>query len=136
MVELLEKTIHPIASFIASTDSLERAVEMASNGKFNVITLDLKLADSDREKSLRAIRKLKENNVAVVVISGLPVNGLKDEAMAAGADAFIQKDGSFNSRAVMVALHIATLKLPKDSYRSDSFLGHVDLLDQIVHTAA
>lgn len=136
MVELLKATIHPITSFIASTDSLDEAMKMVENGKFNVVTLDLNLTDSSREQSLRAIRKLKDSNVAVVVISGLPIKGLKEEALAAGADAFIEKDGTFNSRAVLVALHIATLKLPKESYRSDSFLRHVDLLDQIVHTAA
>lgn len=136
MIELLQITLRPIYSTFDHTDSLEEALRMVQDKKYNVVTLDLRLLDAGKEESLRAIRSFKEHNVAVVVISGIIDPHIKDEVMSAGADAYIQKDGSFNSHAIMVALNIATLKLPKESYRSDSFLDHVKLLDRIVHTAA
>lgn len=135
MVELLRITMRPIASHIDSTDSLAEARRMVQEGNYNVLTLDLRLVDSGKYESMAAIREFKRASVAVVVISGLISANLKEEVMASGADAFVHKDGSFSSQAILVALNVASLKLPRESFRSDSFLEHVDLLYNLTHRA-
>lgn len=133
MVQLLSRTIAPIASFIDSTPSLEQALSKVEHGSFNIVILDLRLVDSDKEKSLEAIRAFKQFHVAVVVMSGISDPRLKEESIAAGADGFVGKMGDFNSRAILVALNVATLNLPKDSDRSDSYERHVALLQNLCH---
>lgn len=133
MVELLTRYLEAIASFIASADNLHDALDLARLDHFNVIILDLRLQKTGKEEAFAAIREFKNHNAAVVVVSGIPDPHLREDALAAGADSFVAKDGSFGERAMLLATNIATLKLPHDSYRSDSYLQHVDLLHKMVH---
>lgn len=128
MVEILKRHLQPVSSLIESTDELDAALMMAETSRFNLIILDLKLRLTGKEEALHAIRKLKSCGVVVVVVSGLSEPNIKEEVMAAGADAFVSKDGSFNSRSLLLAASIATLHLPRDSFMSDTFTQHVDWL--------
>lgn len=144
MIEILRRYLNPMASLIESSEELPEALEMAKGGNFNVVVLDLKLRLTGKEEALEAIHVFKHYNCAVVVVSGmpnidtfdlktgLPVPSLKDEVMAAGASGFVPKDGTFGSRAMLIATNIATLNLPRGSYQSDSYLAHVDLLHKMV----
>lgn len=91
MVDALRRLLEPIASHIDSTDDLMPALELADRNAYNVVILDLRLTTSGKEESLGAIRHFKEKNASVVVVSGIPEAQLKDEALAAGADAFVPK---------------------------------------------
>lgn len=133
MVELLTTFLTPIASYIESTGDLQSALKAAHERKFNVIILDLRLKTTGKEEAFDAIRDFKRNDASVVVVSGLPDPHLKEDALAAGADCFVPKDGDFGSRAMLIATHIATLKLPPGSYKSDSYLQHVEMLHKMVH---
>lgn len=132
MVEILRRYLKPMASKIDDSNDLMEALEMAKTGNYTVVILDLRMRRTDKEESLHAVREFKSHNAAVVIVSGIPDPDLKDEVMAAGADAFLPKDGTFSSRALLLATNIATLKLPKGAYQSDSYLNHVELLHRMV----
>jgi len=133
MVEMLKGLMQPMASYIDSTDNLAHAIEMAKVGKFNLILFDLKLIGTGKDEALNAIRHLKEDNAVVVVVSGLPQPNLKNEVMAAGADAFVPKDGTSMTRALLLAANVAIMHLPRESFKSDSFSEHIQLLDKLAH---
>lgn len=132
MVEVLTRYLRPLASKIDGTYDLFTGLDMAAVGKYNVVILDLRMQTTDKDDAMHAIRQFKSYNAAVVVVSGLPDDHIKEDVLAAGADAFVAKDSRFSSQAMMLATNIATLKLPKDSYKSDSYLDHVNLLHQMV----
>jgi len=135
MVEILSRFMQPIASLIDSTDNLRDGMEMVSKNNYNVVVLDLKLLNTGKEEAFAAIRWMKQFKTAVVVVSGLQEPNLKEDVLAAGADAFVAKDGNFNQRSLLIAANIATLKLPRDSFRSDSFSEHVKMLTNLVNAA-
>jgi DNA-binding response OmpR family regulator len=131
MVEILRRFLEPMASQIDSTDNLNQAVEMAWSRKYNVVIQDLRLGRTGKAEGLLAIREFKRAGAAVVVVSGLPEPHLKDDVLAAGADAFVAKDSDFGRRAMLMAINVATLNLTSGSYKSDSYLSHVELLRQL-----
>ncbi len=96
-----------------------------------MILLDLNLKNTGKAEALHVIRTLKSYNASVVVVSGIVDPLLKQESMAAGADAFVPKDGDAFSRSLLLAANIAVLHLPRDSFKSDSFSEHVNLLQQM-----
>lgn len=136
MLEILQRFLDPITSFIDKAHSLHEAMEKARTGFFNVIVLDLRLGVTGKEEALTAVREFKKHHAEVVVISGLPDPNLKEDCLKAGASAFVAKDAGFTSQALLVATNIATLKLPKESYRSESYLQHVALLHNLTHPTA
>lgn len=133
MVEMLSGLMEPMTSYIGTTDNLKEALAMAEVGKFNLILLDLRLKGTGKDEALAAIRKLKEQNTVVVVVSGLPDPHLKEEALAAGADAFVPKDGTSMTRALLLAANVAVLHLPRESFKTDSFAEHIQILDKLAH---
>ncbi len=135
MVELITGFMGPTCSMIASTGDLHDAIEMARSAKFNLILLDLKLAKTGKEEAFAAIRTLKSFGAAVIVISGIPDLHLKEDALAAGSDGFISKSPDFTAQTLLLAANVAVLHLPKENFKSDSFLGEITLLHQTVHAA-
>lgn len=133
MVELLTRFLDPISSRIDSTGDLHTALEMARNTEYNVVILDLRLTRTGKDEALAAIHEFKHQNTEVVVVSGLSDPNLREDALAAGASSFVPKDGDFGARAMLLATNVATLKLPAGSYRSDSYLQHVEMLHKMVH---
>lgn len=131
MVEMLKNYLSPIASAIDSSETLSGALSMAEHGEYNVVILDLKFPDSDKDDAFTSIRKFKSYNAVVVVVTGAVEPHLKEDAIAAGADAFVRKDGNLNQQSMLLAANIATLKLPRESFKSDSYLEHVDLLKHV-----
>lgn len=132
MREILSRFLEPVASQIDEVEELHSALELARVNQYHVILLDLRLRNSGKEEALHAIREFKSHGSSVVVVSGLPEPKLKDECIAAGCDYFLPKDGDFTSRALLMATYVATTKLPKSSYTSDSFLSHVEMLKRMV----
>lgn len=136
MVEILSRFLEPISSFIDYATGLHDGLEKARTGNFNVVLLDLRLGVTGKEEALVAIRGFKQFGASVVVVSGINDPHLKEDCLAAGASSFVSKDVGFNSQALLLATNIATLKLPKESYRSDSFLQHVEMLREMVEHPA
>lgn len=136
MSEVIARTIEPLTSRITKVTTIRECMIELLKGIYNVVILDLLLPDSTRESSLRSIREIKktEPRPGVVVISGVPDPMLKEKCEQAGADAFVPKTDGFTKQAVLIAIHVAALKLPASSYKSDSFLKHVEMLDSMVHT--
>lgn len=138
MVKVLKDSLSPIASLVESVDNLPDAIEMARDGRYNVIIQDIRLAEkpgrpaTGKAEALAAIPKFKASSAAVVVVSGLPEDNIKQEVLDAGADAFVAKDGSFSARAMLMATQVATMNLPPGGYKSDSYLSHVELLRNLV----
>lgn len=132
MVEILHRYLEPISSKIDEAYDLQSGLEMADKEPYTVVILDLLFPTTDKQESLDAIRTFKRHHSAVVVVSGAVEPKIKEDVMAAGADAFVSKDGNFGQRALLLATNIATLHLPKDAYISDSYLGHVKLLRSMV----
>jgi DNA-binding NarL/FixJ family response regulator len=135
MVDLLTRFLRPVSSVIESTDNLEEGMEKARTGSFNIILLDLNLMNTGKEEAFHAIRELKSFNTAVVVVTGLSDPHLKEDAQAAGADCFVSKLTDHFSQSVLLAAHIATLHLPRGSFKSDSYLNHVELLRELANAA-
>lgn len=133
MVTILTHFMEPICSLIDHTDNLADAVRMASENGYNVIILDLRLETTGKEEAFMVIRKLKSYNCAVVVVSGILDPHLREDALAAGADAFVRKDGDTLSQSLLLAANIAVLHLPKSSFRSESFYEHVKMLANMAH---
>ncbi len=136
IVETLQRLLESMASRIDAAYDLDTALALSAANEYHVIVLDLRFPNTGKKEALAAIRVFKARHAAVVVVSGLPEPGLKDEVMAAGADAFVPKDGDFGAQAMLLATQIATLKLPRDSYLSHSYLAHVDLLDKMAKNPA
>lgn len=132
MVEILHRYLEPIAAGIDEAFDLATGLRLADEHRYTVVILDLKFPKTGKQESLSAVRTFKSHHAAVVVVSGVTDPHIKDEVLAAGADAYVPKDGSFGQRALLLATNIATLKLPKDAYVSESYLGHVNLLRQMV----
>lgn len=131
MVAMLTRLMEPLCSKIDSTDSLEAAMDMAEKRRYNLIILDLRLNGTGKEEALEAIKRLKDFHAGVIVVSGLPDDNLRSEVMAAGADAFVPKGSDMRLQSLLMAAHIATLKLPVDSLRSDTFNQHVQMLSKM-----
>jgi two-component system chemotaxis response regulator CheY len=68
----------------------EEALEMISRATPAVVFLDLVMP---RLSGLEVLRRLRSNGVTsqILIISGMDVDALVDEAVAAGADGFISK---------------------------------------------
>jgi DNA-binding NarL/FixJ family response regulator len=132
MVELLQRFMNPVCSFIDSTDTLVGAEEKLQSKEFNVVLLDLNLRGTGKWDAFHAIRSLKSHKVSVVVVSGILDPHLREDSMAAGADAFVQKSTDMNAHTLLLAANIAVLHLPHDSFHSESFTEHVKLLQQMV----
>lgn len=135
MVEVIRGFMEPMCSLIDDADNLRTAVEMAKTGQYNIVLLDLILNGTGKAEAFAAIRTLKSYNCAVVVISGVVDPHLQEDAMAAGADAFVRKGGDMTSHKLLLAANIAVLHLPKESFKSDSFYDHVKMLRQMVEAA-
>lgn len=131
MVEILKRFLRPLGAEMDSANDLEPAMEMARAKEYNVIILDLRLRYSGKQESLHAIREFKSRHAVVVVVSGLAEPNIREEVMAAGADAFVPKDGSFTGRALILATNIATLKLPRESFSEHDFLEQVEMFRKL-----
>lgn len=133
MIETLRMFLEPIASLIDATKELHTALNMSRNNNYNIVILDLRLVKTGKAEALASIPEFKHNKSSVVVVSGIPEASLKEQAMMAGADAFVPKGTEYFSRALLIATNIATLRLPHDSFHSHDYLDHVKLLDQLAH---
>lgn len=131
MVSMLTRLMEPLCSKIESTDNLKAALDMAEKRRYNLIILDLRLNGTGKKDALEAIKRLKDYHSGVVVVSGLPDDNLRGEVMAAGADAFVPKGSDMRLQSLLLAAHIATMQLPPDSPRSDTFNQHVQMLSKM-----
>lgn len=132
MVELLSRMMSPICSRVDHTDNLKDALEMADDGYYNLIILDLRLRDTGKDEALDAIAELKRRHASIIVVSGMPGDNLRNEVIGAGADAFVPKDGSLSQQSMLIAANVAVRHLPPESKRSETFTQHVNLLAQMV----
>lgn len=135
LVELMTKMLEPISSLIDHTDNLNEAVRMADENHYNICCLDLRLRNTGKEEAFRIIEHLKSAGTSVIVVSGIPEVHLKEEALAAGATAFVAKDGGSLSHALLMAANIAILKMPRGSFKSSSYSEHVEMLRKMVEAA-
>jgi DNA-binding response OmpR family regulator len=107
---------------------------------YDIVILDLRLLDSDHTESIKAIRRLKsEFDAPLIVVSGMDliIPNLREDSMKAGADAYISKSDAYDtkSKAMLMALHAAILHHPKPN-RSPTFLDHVAALERLVNATA
>lgn len=128
MVELLAHMMAPISSRIDETDNLEDCIKMAQKNQYHLIILDLRLGNTGKAEAIEAIRQLKAFKTGVVVVSGMPDPNVREEVLAAGADAFVPKGRTPLDRSLMIAAHVAVMHLPKDVDRSQTFDQHVQML--------
>lgn len=135
MAEVLARFIEPVASRVDRCGTLSAGLAMAEHGEYNIVILDLKMPGSEYEEVLESISCFKGWNAAVVVISGVLRMHLKEDVLAAGADAFISKHGSLNNQSLLIAAHIATMHIPDDSFKSETYEPHVKILKAIANAA-
>lgn len=128
MVEILSRMMQPIASRIDSTDNLKDCLSMAKSNKYHLIILDLRLKTTGKKEALAAIKDLKAAQSGVVVVSGSHDENIREEVLAAGADAFVPKARTPLDRSLMIAANVAVMHLPSGVDKTDSFAQHVQLL--------
>ncbi len=126
MIVILRRFLEPVASIIDVTDTLQGALEKTANKGFNLVILDLLLNGTGKVEALHAIRQLKSNGAAVVVVTGIPEPDLEREAKAAGCDTFVYKSEENFRKRLLLAVALAVLHLP-----GNRFSDHVELLRQL-----
>lgn len=134
---MFTRFIGDMCSRISEAASLKDALLISSKEDFDIIILDLRLLDSDKEQTLAAIPDLRrKSGASVIVVTGVPEDDIQDQAIKAGADYCISKNEVFTqkAKAIMMALHAAVLKHPR-SNPGDSYLLHVSMLERLVHDA-
>jgi len=134
-VELASRVLGDFASRIDHTPrgTLEEGMRMAREGHYDVILLDLRLDDSDREETMAAIPELKRAGQApVVVMSGWPDPTIGRQCLRAGADAFVSKDEL--TTALLMAVQVALANAPNKE-RAPTFVEHAALLNRLLGIA-
>jgi two-component system sensor histidine kinase/response regulator len=79
-------------------DTLQTAIKMVEEIRYDIILLDLGLPDSNGLDALQVINK-KVNNIPILVITGLDDDKTGNEAIKMGAQSYIVK-GLYNSRLI------------------------------------
>lgn len=127
-VELTHRLLNGFVSRFDDANSLAEGLWMARHNTYDVVILDLRLADSDRNETIEAIPEVKAAAQApVVVMTGWPEPGIKERCLKAGADAFVNKDEI--TTAILMAVQIAVQKAaPKE--RTNTFSEHFSKLHQ------
>lgn len=132
VAELLTRYLRPVArEIIVAKDMATALAEMAKATDFDLITLDLKLPDSNAQQTLQNIRDIKKRNedALVVVITGMLAAGQEDEARKLGADAYIEKPESLLSQRGFYATLENVYKSLKRQPRR--YQHYVDLLEKV-----
>jgi PAS domain S-box-containing protein len=88
--EFLSIILTPCASTILFADDGQQAVEVYKNNEIDVILMDLKMPIMSGYDATREIRKT-DDNVFIIAQTAYALAGDKDEALAAGCDAYISK---------------------------------------------
>lgn len=132
MMELMERHLAPFCSAFVKVTTLREALQKVENDHFNICLLDLRFEETGKEEALSAIRFIKSHNCAVVVVTGIPQPAVEKEAKEAGCDYFVRKDGPNFGSVLRAACAIAVLHVPSDTFKSSSFLEHVEALRKTV----
>lgn len=135
---LFRKIVDSITSRIFEVSKLSEAMALCEKEEIDVILLDLRLIDATKIQTLAAIPEMRRRaNASVIVVSGVPEPDIKEQALAAGADAFVDKNRLFTDlrKAMLLAVHAAVLKHPK-AHPGDDYLSHVEMLERLVRAAA
>ena len=133
-VELTRRLLDGFTSRFDDAPTLQQGIEMALRHTYDVVILDLRLADSERDETIEAIPEVKAAARApVVVMTGWPEEGIKERCMEAGADGFVHKDEITTAilMAVQIAVQNATAK-----ERTNTFSEHFSKLHQRLIGAA
>lgn len=97
---LLRWSLDPDDRFdvVAEASNGQEAVDAARSAQIDVVLLDLAMPVMD---GLQAIPIIKESSPAtkIVVLSGFDAEAMGDEAMARGADAYLEKGAGFKQIA-------------------------------------
>lgn len=132
-VDLTKRILGPFASRIDDTARLADALSLIQIRAYDVIILDLRLLDSDKDETIEAIPTIKHAaNAPIVVATGWPDPNLKERCLRAGADAFVAKNEL--TRTVLMAVQMAIQNAPEKD-REPSFMEHVQLLQRIAKSA-
>ena len=86
---------------VAETESLTETIEAYKAHKPNLVLLDLSLVLDDGLTILKSLRNL-DPQATVVIVSGNPQQKMRDDTLAAGARAFLNKP--FNVKELTAVL--------------------------------
>ncbi len=105
MVETLLKEVEADAFELTHAAKLDQAVAALQTGGFDIVLLDLKLPQSDGLETYRRLRAA-DGDIPVVVLTGMADEAQGPEAVRAGAQDYLGKDG-LTSRDLWRALQFA-----------------------------
>lgn len=132
-VTLTSRLLGDFASRIDDTSRLSTAMEMVVHYDYDVVILDLTLADSRREDTVEAIPKLRRlANAPIVVMTGWSDPKMKERCLEAGADAFVNKNEI--TKTILMAVQLAMQNSPEKD-RSPTFHAHSALMQRIMRVA-
>lgn len=127
-VDLTRRLLDGFAARFDDVPTLEEGIRMAQRNTYDVVILDLRLADSERDETIEAIPEVKRAAQApVVVMTGWPEPNTRERCLKAGADAFVHKDEIIT--ALLLAVQMAIENFPAKE-RTISFSEHFSKLHQ------
>lgn len=130
---LMRRILGPFVSRIDTTGKMAQGMEWAKANEYDVVVMDLRLLDSDRDESIAMIPRLKHAARApVVVITGWPDPNLGDRVLAAGADSFVHKRDA--NMALLCALQAVVEHSEPGRIRTPTFAEHVAMLERLVES--
>lgn len=134
---VFKRLMGDMTSKIVECDTLVKALAAVGEDDFDLVILDLRLLDADKDETLQHIPDFKRRNgTPVIVVTGFPDPDIEQKAKAAGADYCIPKGDMFSrSKAMLMALHAAIVKHPR-AHPGNDYLSHVEMLERLVRAAA
>ncbi len=122
------------AEYVMSGErAVERVLEAKDEEAFAVVILDWKMPGKDGLETAKEIRQKAAGDVPIVILSAYDWSDIKQEALAAGVNAFIEKP-LFKSRLTHVLKHVLGLAKEKrqgsklETFQEQDFSGRRVLL--------
>jgi two-component system cell cycle response regulator CtrA len=127
---VVRRFLEPYSSMVQHAETLHDALRYVKTFQFDLIVLDLRLKDSDADKTINTIPDLRaiQEHAGIVVISGLyPVDEYKEKALENGADAYVPKGPDFTAEAIYVAT-FAAVKQRNNGDTADRIMHQIEML--------
>lgn len=112
----LEKVLESRSSGILVSGSISGALNLCKSDTFDVILLDIGLTDSTPPMTLTYVKQIKDlqPKAAVVVVTGS--GELRDDALRAGADGFVEK-GQSGKESLLSSILRAIQSTGREDYK-------------------
>lgn len=132
---LFKRFLAPYSSEILQVKTITEAWHLANERTFDVLIVDLRLQDSDREKTLGMLPEFRrlQPDAAIIVCSG-DITMTTEIALESGADLYLPKSSLLDrmDRALIAAISSAVIPKPKTN-RTPTYEQHISMIETVAH---